>query len=165
MARPTDQEMTATEKTVIHRPQRKGVCAARQGCSGKHQVGQEAVGAGECGPQPSLWFPGRNQRGSFGLFEPFVQTLPQLCMHTIIFGSLWFPVYCRSQCKHCSEGFSGPRPFLVPPPKCSQAATNQVSNKKLIFMEMSDPSKHFGSSTICPLEATVLCLSRGHIFG
>ena len=54
MVRPTDQEMTATEKTVIHRPQGKGVCTARQAYSGKHQAGQEADGAGECGPQPSL---------------------------------------------------------------------------------------------------------------
>ena len=54
MVRPTDQEMTATEKTVIHRPQEKEVCTARQGYRGKHQVGQEADGAGERGPQPSL---------------------------------------------------------------------------------------------------------------
>ena len=31
---------------------------------------------------------GRKQRGSLGLFVPFVQNLPQLCMHAVIFGSL-----------------------------------------------------------------------------
>ena len=165
MVRPTDQEMTATEKTVIHRPQGKGVCTARQAYSGKHQAGQEADGAGECGPQPSLWFPWEGSSEAVLVFSYLSSRICPNCACTQLFLVHYdFLVYCRSKCK---KGVLGPRPVTVPLPKCSQATSNQVSNKKLIFMEMSDPSKYFGS-TVCPLEATgaqVLCLSRGHIFG
>ena len=33
---------------------------------------------------------GRKQRGSLGLFVPFIQNLPQLCMHAVIFSLIQF---------------------------------------------------------------------------
>ena len=42
IVRPTDQEMIFFEKIVCYSSQEKGACQARQGCIGKHWVGQEA---------------------------------------------------------------------------------------------------------------------------
>lgn len=112
-------------------------------------------------------FPGKE---AAGLSWSFRTSCPEFAPAVRARGYFWFFMiflYSVGRSASIAPRGLGSQPVSGPLPKCSQAATNQVSSKELISTEMADPGEHFGS-TVCPLEATgaqVLCLSQGPIFG
>ena len=70
-----------------------------------------------------------------GLFVSFVQNLPQLHMHAVIFSPLQFFLFCCLwrgvfRCKHCSTAAKGPRSQSITPSllKSLEAGFLKVSN-------------------------------------